>query len=172
MLLVNEMIDLTYERTSVGNIRVKERAGKVKDRYSSLAMGCYFANEMAWNPAYTGDDLGVITTDSMKAYPNFIFSGAIIKVDDFIGVHGLKPSMKIAAWYEFALRLLNNKKEIYVIPKIGYKHMVGREDSYDEVMRKNITVEEGRWLIETAEEECKFDEDRKLEYVKNDASKQ
>lgn len=47
MLLVNEMIDLTYERTSVGNIRVKERAGKVKDRYSSLAMGCYFANEMA-----------------------------------------------------------------------------------------------------------------------------
>ena len=39
--------------------------------------------------------------------------------------------------------------------------MVGREDSYDEVMRKNITVEEGRWLIETAEEECKFDEDRK-----------
>lgn len=132
----------------------------------------YFANEMAWNPAYTGDDLGVITTDSMKAYPNFIFSGAIIKVDDFIGVHGLKPSMKIAAWYEFALRLLNNKKEIYVIPKIGYKHMVGREDSYDEVMRKNITVEEGRWLIETAEEECKFDEDRKLEYVKNDASKQ
>lgn len=47
MLLVNEMIDLTYERTSVGNIRVKERAGKVKDRYSSLTMGCYFANEMA-----------------------------------------------------------------------------------------------------------------------------
>ena len=80
--------------------------------------------------------------------------------------------MKIAAWYEFALRLLNNKKEIYVIPKIGYKHMVGREDSYDEVMRKNITVEEGRWLIETVEEEYKFDEDRKLEYVKKDASKQ
>lgn len=47
MLLVNEMIDLTYERTSTGETKIKERSGKVKDRYSSLTMGCYFANELA-----------------------------------------------------------------------------------------------------------------------------
>lgn len=128
----------------------------------------YFANEMAWNPAYVGDSLGVLTEETVRAYPNFIFSGALINTEDFIAVHGLKPSMKIAAWYEFALRVLANKKEIFAIPKIGYLHTVGREDSYDENIRKEISEEEGRWLVETAVEESRFNDDRKLKFEKSE----
>lgn len=128
----------------------------------------YFANEMAWNPAYVGDSLGVLTEETVRAYPNFIFSGALINTEDFIAVHGLKPSMKIAAWYEFALRVLANKKEIFAIPKIGYLHTVGREDSYDENIRKEISEEEGRWLAETAVEESRFNDDRKLKFEKSE----
>ena len=128
----------------------------------------YFANEMAWNPAYVGDSLGVLTEEAIKAYPNFIFSGALINTEDFIAVHGLKPSMKIAAWYEFALRVLANKKEIFAIPKIGYLHTVGREDSYDENIRKEISEEEGRWLVKTAVEESRFNDDRKLKFEKSE----
>lgn len=128
----------------------------------------YFANEMVWNPAYVGDSLGVLTEKAIEAYPNFIFSGALINTEDFIAVHGLKPSMKIAAWYEFALRVLANKKEIFAIPKIGYLHTVGREDSYDENIRKEISEEEGRWLVETAVEESHFNDDRKLKFKKSE----
>lgn len=124
----------------------------------------YFANEMGWNPSYITDKLGYLTADAIKAYPNFIFSGAIIKTDDFLAVHGLKSSMKIAAWYEFALRMFNNKKVIYVVPKIGYVHNIGNPNSYDEKMRKEITQEEGQWLIKTAEEESCFEQDRGLHF--------
>jgi hypothetical protein len=48
MLLVNEMANLEYEKLeNTGAIRVRELSGETKDRYVSLAMGCYFASELA-----------------------------------------------------------------------------------------------------------------------------
>lgn len=44
-LTINEMINLTYD-TSLNKIRVHERAGARKDRYSSLAYANYLANEL------------------------------------------------------------------------------------------------------------------------------
>jgi hypothetical protein len=47
MALVSECTNLQYEKLeNTGAIRLKERSGEMKDRYTSLAMGCYFASEL------------------------------------------------------------------------------------------------------------------------------
>lgn len=48
MLLVNELINLEYEKgESTGLIRIRERSYNMKDRYSSLAMGCIFVSQLS-----------------------------------------------------------------------------------------------------------------------------
>lgn len=48
MLLLNEMIDLQYEKLEqTGLIRIRERGKETKDRYVSAAMGIYFADILA-----------------------------------------------------------------------------------------------------------------------------
>lgn len=44
--LVNEMINLTGERTDNGAVRLKEQSGKRKDRYSCTSYGNYIATEL------------------------------------------------------------------------------------------------------------------------------
>ncbi|MEW5569608.1 hypothetical protein [Rossellomorea marisflavi] len=45
-LLINEMMNLEYERTDAGLIKLKEQSGHRKDRYSSLSYGNYIANQL------------------------------------------------------------------------------------------------------------------------------
>ena len=48
MLMVHELVNLEYEIMENSNVtRLKEKSGMCKDRYSSLAMGCYFAGLLA-----------------------------------------------------------------------------------------------------------------------------
>lgn len=47
MLLFDEIINLEYERTDIGLIRIRERPSKTKDRYTSVSYGCYFASELS-----------------------------------------------------------------------------------------------------------------------------
>ena len=48
MFLLNELINLEYEKLpNTGIIRIREQSGMMKDRYSSLAMGCYFVSMLA-----------------------------------------------------------------------------------------------------------------------------
>jgi hypothetical protein len=49
---------------------------------------------------------------------------------------------------------------IYVIPKIGYFHTIGREGSYMTLAKQEISQEEGKKLIELARQEYFFKEDR------------
>jgi hypothetical protein len=62
------------------------------------------------------------------------------------------------------MRSAYKNKNIHVIPKIGYVHTVDREDSYMSEIQKNISQEEGRFLIETARKEYFFKEDRNLSF--------
>ena len=95
---------------------------------------------------------------------DFIVSGAFINTEDFRTVGGLKPSMKIAAWYEFLLRCCYKNKGVYVVPKLGYLHNVDTNGSYSEESKKTITPEEGAWLIKTANQEYFFKVDRKKKF--------
>ena len=56
-LLIDEMSKLKYEKmANTGLIRLSELAGKRKDRYSSLTMGCYFISLLAIDEFGDQDD--------------------------------------------------------------------------------------------------------------------
>jgi hypothetical protein len=120
-------------------------------------------NEIAWNASFVENEskLGYIDSSALESFMDFNVTGSFIRTEDFISVGGLKPSLKIAAWYEFLLRMAYNSKNVYVVPKIGYVHTIGRDGSYMEESHKNITPEEGKWLIDTARQEYFFKEDRR-----------
>lgn len=121
-----------------------------------------FANEIAWDAAFVGEDsLGVIKLEDLLVFRDFIPSGAYIKVSDFLELGGLKPELKIAAWYEYLLNTANSKKAILVAPRIGYKHTVLRESSYMTVTTNTLTREEGAALIQQAMEPYQKQEESK-----------
>ena len=62
------------------------------------------------------------------------------------------------------MRIANNKKDIYVVPKAGYKHIVGREGSFMKISGSQINVDEGRWYIKKAQEEYEYNEEREIKY--------
>lgn len=133
-----------------------------------------FGNEIAWNSTFTNDgktetwndtsvgeshSLGYLDMDCLNVFGDFNCTGAFFRTEDFISIGGLKPSLKIAAWYEFLLRAAYNGKVIYVVPKIGYKHTLGRKGSYS-MENRSIPQEEGQWYFATAQQEYFFKEDR------------
>ena len=112
-----------------------------------------FANEIAWDAAFVGEDsLGFVKLSDLLIFRDFIPSGSYIKVSDFLELGGLKPELKIAAWYEYLLNTANSGKQIFVTPRIGYKHTVLRETSYMTVTTNTLTREEGVALIQQAME--------------------
>lgn len=120
-------------------------------------------NEIVWSSVFAekeNETLGFISIDTLDTFFDFNITGALIRTEDFISLGGLKPSLKIAAWYEFLLRAAYNKKVIYVVPKVGYEHTVQRKGSYTDTAYKTISAEEGKWLIATAKQEYFFKEDR------------
>lgn len=58
MLLFSEMINLEYEKTDLGLVKIKERPSMTKDRYTSISYGCWFAAELARDLLREEDDWG------------------------------------------------------------------------------------------------------------------
>ena len=72
MLLVNELVELEYTKLeNTGLIRVHEKSGKCKDRYSSLAMGCYFANKLARDIFKPKESITIEHAPKCVSYINF-----------------------------------------------------------------------------------------------------
>lgn len=133
--------------------------------FYSAGVPVSFGNELAWDTAFADEhNLGYIDMEQLNTYMDFVVSGALIKTEDFISIGGLKPSLKIASWYEFLLRCCYKHKEIYVVPKLGYKHTLDTPNSYSEISKNEISQEEGAWLIATAKQEYFFDKDRNKKF--------
>ena len=131
--------------------------------YEFHKSGTYISlgNELAWDVSFADENnLGFLSMKELETYMDFPVHGALIRTEDFLSIGGLKPSLKIAAWYEFLLRCCYKNKAIYVVPKIGYIHALDTPESYTEIMHNEITPEEGKWLIETAKQEYFFKDDR------------
>jgi hypothetical protein len=126
-----------------------------------------FVNEIVWASSFA-NEYGFIDLDCLEYYRDFNLTGAFIKTEDFINVGGLKPSLSIASWYEFTMRLCFNEKKAYVIPKTGYFHTVGRKGSYMVETAESITQEYGAWLIDTATKEYQYKEEREIKYDPNE----
>ena len=130
-----------------------------------------FGNEAAWASAFS-NEIGYIDNDCLQNYFDFYLTGSIFNTADWKEVGGLKPSIKITFWYEWLLRATNKNKKVYVIPKVGYNHKLGRKGSLIETYKNTIDQEETQWWFDLAKREFFYKEDRKKEYKKEEPEKE
>lgn len=114
-----------------------------------------FGNEAAWASAFS-NEIGFIDNDCLQNYFDFYMTGSIFNTADWKEVGGLKPSIKITFWYEWLLRATNKNKTVYVIPKVGYNHKLGRKGSLIETYKSTISQEETQWWFDLAKKEYMF----------------
>ena len=126
-----------------------------------------FGNEAAWASSFS-NEIGYIDNDCLQNYFDFYLTGSIFNTADWREVGGLKPSIKITFWYEWLLRATNKSKKVFVIPKVGYNHTLGRDGSLVETYKKSMTPEETQWWFDLAKREYFYKEDRKKEYKKEE----
>ena len=124
-----------------------------------------YINEVFWASSFS-EVLGYLDLDSVMNFLAINATGAVFKTSEFIGIGGLKPSIKIAFWHEFLLRAIHKEKKMFVIPKVGYVHTINRPDSLSDINQKTIPQEEAEWWVELAQQEYYFIKDRKKTYEK------
>ena len=122
-------------------------------------------NEAPWASSFS-NEIGYIDNDCLQNFFEFYLTGGVFNTDDWNEVGGLKESMKITFWYEFLLRATDKGKKVYVIPKVGYNHYIGRNDSLLDIYQNTITPDESKWWFDLARKEYHFKEDRKKTYDK------
>jgi hypothetical protein len=59
------------------------------------------------------------------------------------------------------LRLTKKELKVYVVPKEGYIHVIGRKDSLTDEYNQTLTREEIKRWFDLAKTEYAFNEDRK-----------
>lgn len=125
-----------------------------------------YGNEAPWATSFS-NEVGYIDNDCLQEYFDFYMTGGVFNTKDWKASGGLKVSMKLTFWYEFLLRLTNQNKKVYVIPKLGYTHNLNRPNSIYELYNNTIDEKEGNWWYELARQEYFFKDDRKKVYQPN-----
>lgn len=122
-------------------------------------------NEVVWSQQFVGEngEMGYLNLNGLRQNTDFKISGAVINKEEFLNLGGLKSNIKLTFNYEFLLRALNNACQIYTIPKIGYKHLVGRENSLFESYSNSMSMGERRFWFETATKESNFIVNREID---------
>lgn len=73
MNLINEMASLQCERSdSTGIIRLSEKSTEMKDRYVSVAMGCFFASELERDDIKEDEELVIAPTIKFKSCVSYL----------------------------------------------------------------------------------------------------
>jgi hypothetical protein len=114
-----------------------------------------FGNAEAYASAFS-NELGFIDYDCLQNYFDFYLTGSVFNIKDWIEVGGLKTNIKLTFWYEWLLRATNKNKKVFVIPKVGYNHSLGREGSLVNIYRKNMSQDEIQWHFDLAKREHFF----------------
>ncbi len=127
----------------------------------------HFSNEPVWARDFS-EKMGHLDYDSLLNFPNFQFSGSILKKDSFVSTGGLKPGIKMFFNYEFLLRMSYYDMKMMTIPKIGYKKINMRENSLFWNYKNNkdyfIDPLESKFWYNTSKKECYFKKDRGIKY--------
>ena len=114
-----------------------------------------FGNEAPWASSFSSE-IGLIDLECLKDYFNFYVTGGVFNTKDWKKIGGLKKDIKLTFWYEYLMRTANKGYEIYVIPKVGYVHYLGRDDSLIDKYSKEITEEESRYWFDVAKKNYMF----------------
>lgn len=127
----------------------------------------HFSNEPVWAKDFS-EELGVIDQGCLENFPNFQIDGAVINVESFKEVGGLKPSLELYFNYEFFLRMSYNDKRMMVVPKLGYKKLNMRPNSlFHNYYNGDTKLDpvEARFWFSTAKKEYFFTKDREIKYM-------
>lgn len=128
-----------------------------------------FTNESVWAYGFT-DNLGYLNNETLLEFQNYQTSGGLFKTEVVNKYGGFKDNIKLTFVYEFLLRLTYNGVNIAVVPKIGYQHVVMRENSLFWSLRNDekekLEHEEIKFWIETAKTEYFFKNKREVSYQK------
>lgn len=126
-----------------------------------------FGNELVWANSFS-NEMGVIDFDCLENCSTFNLTGGVFNTEDYIKIGGLKSSIKVAFNYEFLLRLTDKKLKAIVIPKEGYKHLIGRNGSLTSEYEKTINDKEIKKWFDLAKCEYPYTKDRKKKIVSDD----
>ena len=116
-------------------------------------------NEAPWASSFS-NEIGYIDLDCLQNFFDFYMTGAIFKTKDWKEIGGLKPSIKLTFWYEFLLRAAHKGKKIFVIPKIGYVHILGRKGSLIESYKSTIDDKESNFWVNVARKDYFYTSER------------
>lgn len=119
-----------------------------------------FGNEIIWASSFS-NEIGYIDFDCLSNCSTFNLTGGIFNTNDFIRIGMLKPSIKVAFNYEFLLRATDNHLRIFVVPKEGYIHTIGREGSLTEIYESTMNDDDIKKWFNAALREYPYLEDRK-----------
>lgn len=122
-----------------------------------------FGNEAPWASSFS-NKIGYIDLDSLQSYFDFYLTGSVFNTNDWKIIGGLKPLIKGTFWYEWMLRAANSSKKLYVIPKVGYNHALGRKGSLVDRLKNELTDAEARWWFELAKKDYFFKEQKEPSY--------
>lgn len=122
-----------------------------------------YGNEATWASSFS-NEMGYIDNDCLQEFFDFYLTGSLFNAKDWAAVGGLKPSIKVTFWYEFLLRLTDKNKKVFIIPKVGYNHMVDRQGSLYAQYRDNMSEEETKWWFDLAKQEYFYTKDRNKVY--------
>jgi len=131
--------------------------------------GLNISNELLWSQQAIGDkgNLGVMNNEILLSNTNFNLSGATISKKSFLDVGGFKNNIKLTFMYEFLLRSVYNNLKVVGVPKVIYKHLIGRKNSAFNNAIDDMSINERRFWLETAKREYKFkNENREIKYEK------
>lgn len=131
-----------------------------------------YANEVAWASSFS-NEIGYLDFDCLQDYSSFNLTGGIFNTNDFKTIGGFKPSIKVAFNYEFLLRLTKKELKVFVVPKEGYIHVIGRKGSLTDEYEKTLSADEINKWISLAKSEYMFTNDRKTDIskIKNETVK-
>lgn len=113
-------------------------------------------NNAVWAQEFS-TKMGELDLTSTKEHDVFMLSGGVFKKDAFTSVGGLKGDIKIFFSKEFLLRFLHNNHRVMVIPRIGYKHLIGREDALFQTYKTmGMSQNEAKFYLDSARKEYLF----------------
>lgn len=127
-------------------------------------------NEAPWASSFS-NEIGYIDLDCLQNFFDFYMTGSIFNTADWNEIGGLKPSIKLTFWYEWLMRAAYKGKKIFVIPKIGYTHLLGRNGSLIETCKSTIDDKESNFWVSVAKKDYFYKEERdpsKYIYKKED----
>ena len=122
-----------------------------------------FGNESVLASAFS-EVIGYLDNEALQNFFDYYLTGSIFNVEDWKEVGALKPLIKVTFWYEWLLRATKKGKKVFVVPRVGYRHNMGKKNSLTEIYKDSLGEDEIQWWFDLAKRDYFFKEMKDKEY--------